>query len=75
VLFGCLRAPSGKLRGRELPYLTPLAPSSPQGAMRGRQPLLLPLNVFKHLFEHAIREDLSVNKKDLVRDYFKAAGN
>jgi hypothetical protein len=43
--------------------------------MRGRQPLLLPLNVFKHLFEHAIREDLSVNKKDLVRDYFKAAGN
>jgi hypothetical protein len=42
--------------------------------MLGRQSLL-PLNVFKHLFEHAIRRDLSENKKDLVRDYFKAAGN
>jgi hypothetical protein len=30
--------------------------------------------VFKHLFEHAIREDLSENKKDLVRDYLKPAG-
>jgi hypothetical protein len=32
------------------------------------------LNVFKHLFEHAIREGLSKSKKDLMRNYLKAAG-
>jgi hypothetical protein len=31
------------------------------------------LNVFKHLFEHAIRESMSERKKDVVRDYLQAA--
>jgi hypothetical protein len=27
------------------------------------------LNVFQHLFEHAMREGMSKRKKNLVRDY------
>jgi hypothetical protein len=63
MLMGCLRAPSRKLRRRELPCLTPLpAPSSQHGELRLRVDnlyYLMYLNVVKHLFKNTILEGLA----------------
>jgi hypothetical protein len=66
-LIGCLRAPSRKLRGRELPYLTrpPLPHDSRECCGVNNLYYLMYLNVFQRLFEHAIRETLFERKRCL----------
>jgi hypothetical protein len=75
VLISCLRGRLTQVARARAAVPHPPALLSQQGALRADNlDHLMYLNVFKHLFEHAIRKGLSKSKKNLMRDYLKAAG-